>query len=102
LNSTVLDLQCRISRKDNEFRDDLQGVSINAVCNLDIFGIPRRRTSKNKGKYRYGNILLDLCKGNNFIMNGRLGKDQMGNVSCRNASVVDYCLSNVHFFRETC
>ena len=30
------------------------------------------------------------------MMNGRLGKDQMGNLTCRNASVVDYCLSNVN------
>jgi hypothetical protein len=30
------------------------------------------------------------------MMNGHLGKDQMGNLTCRNASVVDYCLSNVN------
>jgi hypothetical protein len=36
--------------EDYEFGDDLQGISINEVCNLDIFGIPRRRTSKDKGK----------------------------------------------------
>ena len=84
--------------EDYAFGDDLQGIYINEVCNLDIFGIPRRRTSKDKGKNRYGNFLLDFCKGNNvFIMNGRLGKDQMGNLTCRNASVVDYCWSNVHF-----
>ena len=83
--------------EDYAFVDDLQGIYINEVCNLDIFGIPRRRTSKDKGKIRYGNFLLDFCKGNNvFIMNGRLGKDQMGNLTCRNASVVDYCWSNVH------
>jgi hypothetical protein len=29
-------------------------------------------------------------------MNGRLGKDQIGNLTCRNASVVDYCLRNVN------
>ena len=33
-------------------------------------------------------------------MNGRLGKDQIGNLTCRNASVVDYCLSNVHFLER--
>jgi hypothetical protein len=87
--------------EDYEFGDDLQGISINEVCNLDIFGIPRRRTSKDKGKNRYGNFLLDFCKGNNvFIMNGRLGKDQIGNLTCRNASVVDFCLSNVHFLER--
>jgi hypothetical protein len=33
-------------------------------------------------------------------MNGRLGKDQIGNLTCRNTSVVDYCLSNVHFLER--
>jgi hypothetical protein len=33
-------------------------------------------------------------------MNGRLGKDQIGNLTCRNASVVDYFLSNVHFLER--
>jgi hypothetical protein len=47
--------------EDYEFGYDLQGISINEVCNLDIFGIPRRRTSKDKGKNRYGNFLLDFC-----------------------------------------
>jgi hypothetical protein len=51
--------------EDYAFGDDLQGIYINEVCNLDIFGIPRRRTSKDKGKIRYGNFLLDFCKGNN-------------------------------------
>ena len=69
--------------EDYEFGDDLQGISINEVCNLDIFGIPRRRTSKHKGKDRYGNFLLDFCKGNNvFIMNGCLGKDQRVPIKC--------------------
>jgi hypothetical protein len=31
-----------------------------------------------------------------FLSAGRLGKDQMGNFTCRNASVVYYCLSNVN------
>jgi hypothetical protein len=28
-------------------------------------------------------------------MNGRLGKDQIGNLTCRNTSVVDYCTFSV-------
>lgn len=33
-------------------------------------------------------------------MNGLLGKDQMGNLTSRYASVVDYCLSNVNFLER--
>ncbi|CAG2205169.1 unnamed protein product [Mytilus edulis] len=80
---------------------DLEGVSINDVCNLELYNIPRDRISMDKGKTRYGNNLLDLCKCNNlFIMNGRLGNDKTGKFTCRNASVVDYCLSNVNVLEK--
>ncbi|XP_071138846.1 uncharacterized protein [Mytilus edulis] len=49
-----------------------------------------------KGKNRYGNMLLNFCKGNDVsILNGRMGRDQnKGRFTCRNASVVDYCISS--------
>ena len=33
-------------------------------------------------------------------MNGRLSNNREGNVTCRNASLVDYCLSNVNFLQN--
>jgi hypothetical protein len=49
-------------------------------------------------KNRYGTLLLDLCKGNNFfILNARLDGDKHGNYTCKNASVVDYCICNARF-----
>ena len=93
-NARTADEKDYIFLEEYEFGDDVQGISINEVWNLDIIG-------KDKGKNWYGNFLLDFCKGNNvFIMNGRLGKDQIGNLTCRNTSVVDYCLSNVHFLER--
>jgi hypothetical protein len=49
-------------------------------------------TSKNK----FGNLLLNFCKGNSmFIVNGRVGNDNnIGRFTCRNASVVDYCITS--------
>jgi hypothetical protein len=44
------------------------------------------------GKNRSGNILLELCRGNNlFIVNDRIGDDYLesGRLTCRNSSVVD-------------
>ena len=54
------------------------------------------RKSMDECKNRYGNILLDFCKGNNmFILNGRAGNDKnTGKFTCRNASVVDYCIAS--------
>jgi hypothetical protein len=51
---------------------------------------------------RYGNMLLEFCKGNSlFIVNGRVGKDKhIGRFTCRNASVVDYCISSPYFFKS--
>ncbi|CAG2223086.1 unnamed protein product [Mytilus edulis] len=59
------------------------------------------RNSMDKGKNRYGNQLLELFKCNSlFIMNGRLATDIAGKFTCRNASVVDYCLCNVNFIKN--
>jgi hypothetical protein len=51
---------------------------------------------------RYGNMLLEFCKGNSlFIVNGRVGKDKnIGKLTCRNASVVDYCISSPYLLKS--
>jgi hypothetical protein len=49
-----------------------------------------------KSKNKFGNLLLNFCKGNSmFIVNGRVGNDKnIGRFRCRNASVVDYCITS--------
>ena len=57
------------------------------------------------GKNRSGNILLELCRGNNlFIVNGRIGDDYLesGRLTCRNSSVVDYYICSPCFFEYVC
>ena len=52
-----------------------------------------------KVKSRSG--LLDICKTNNlFIVNGRIGDDKTksGKLTCKNSSVVDYCICTCSFF----
>ncbi|CAG2190917.1 unnamed protein product [Mytilus edulis] len=78
---------------ENEICTYDEGVTVNMVCELDEKNLPRKRNNEDKCKNRFGNQLLDFCKGNNlFIMNGRTTKDRDGNLTCRNASVVDYCI----------
>jgi hypothetical protein len=50
---------------------------------------------KDSVKNHYGSRLLDLCKGNDlFIINGRIGNDKdIGKLTCKNSSVVDYVIS---------
>jgi hypothetical protein len=54
------------------------------------------RISMDKSKIKLGNLLLHFCKGNSiFIVNGRVGNDKnIGRFTCRNASVVDYCITS--------
>jgi hypothetical protein len=49
-----------------------------------------------KSKNKLGNLLLNFCNGNSkLIVNGRVGNDNnIGRFTCRNASVVDYCITS--------
>ncbi|VDI28266.1 Hypothetical predicted protein [Mytilus galloprovincialis] len=77
---------------DNNLSDFIEN-PVNALKDLSF---PIKRVNMDKGKNRYGNMLLNFCKGNGvFILNGRMGRDQnIGRFTCRNASVVDYCISS--------
>jgi hypothetical protein len=55
---------------------------------------PLNRSNVDKGKKPYCNLLLNLCRGNDlFIVNGRIDDNKEVNLTCRNASVVDYTVS---------
>ncbi len=63
----------------SEFIEDFTG-------RLDALNFAIERTSMDKTKNRYGNNCL-------FILNGRVGNDKnVGKLTCRNASVVHYCI----------
>ena len=63
---------------------------------LNDLKMPLSRISINKSKNTFGNLLLNFCKGNSmFIVNGRVGNNKnIGRFTCRNASVVDYCITS--------
>ncbi|CAG2251504.1 unnamed protein product [Mytilus edulis] len=80
---------------------DIENIQINAVCNLDQYDFSRKRNSRDKNKNRFGNQLIEFCKGNNFfIMNGRTLGDIDGKFTCRNSSVVDYCLCSAELIKH--
>ncbi|VDI16374.1 Hypothetical predicted protein [Mytilus galloprovincialis] len=61
----------------------LENIQINAVGNFDQYDFSRKRNSRDKNKNRFGNQLLEFCKGNNFfIMNGRTLGDIDGKFTC--------------------
>ena len=92
-NARTAEEQDLIYIEENDFAEDFEGIVVNEVCTLDLFKIPRNRKNMDKTKNRFGNQLLDFCKSNNvFVMNGRLQNDHEGNLTCRNASLVDYVM----------
>ncbi|CAG2234765.1 unnamed protein product [Mytilus edulis] len=69
---------------------DIENIQINAVCNLDQYDFSRKRNSRDKNKNRFGNQLLEFCKGNNFfIMNGRTLGDIDGKCSFPNRDILE-------------
>ena len=89
----------------NEHELDFTQFVENDLAILDTLKIDRKRKSMDAGKNRSGNILLELCRGNNlFIVNGRIGDDypESGRLTCRNSSVVDYYICSLCFFEYFC
>ena len=74
---------------------------VNRVNILEELNIPVNRTSQDIVKNQYGNRLLELCKCNDlFIVNGRIGGDKnIGKLTCKNSSIVDYVISSVDFLK---
>lgn len=81
---------------DEEEHNDISNFVNNYTGVLNSLSLPIKRVSQDKTKNRYGNLLLNFCKGHNlFIMNGRMGNDKnVGGFTCREASVVDYFISS--------
>jgi hypothetical protein len=70
---------------------------------LQQLNLPLKRNNVDKGKKTYGNLFLNLCRGNDlFIVNGRIGDNKEGYLTCRNASIVDYTICNSEFKKTHC
>ena len=95
-NSRTASLPDYIDIPDDGTNHDLFA---NDVQLLDYFNIPKVRKSLDVHRNNYGSKLLDLCKHTNlFVANGRIGSDKsVGNFTCKNVSVIDYCIGNVNF-----
>ena len=71
----------------------------NEVDELSVLNINRQRISKDTTINNFGRLFLDFCKQLNlFILNGRIGDDKsVGETTCKNVSVIDYCVANTMF-----
>ena len=81
----------------NRHVDDYITDFVDNVTNvLNDLKMPLNRISMDKYKNKFGNLLLNFCKGNSmFIVNGRAGNDRnIDRFAYRIASVVDYCITS--------
>jgi hypothetical protein len=86
----------------NEHEEDFTEFLQNDLATLNELNIDKNRKNVDKVKSRSGNNLLDICKANNlFIVNGRIGDDktESGKLTCKNSSVVDYCICTCSFLQ---
>jgi hypothetical protein len=89
-----------ITLDENTHFETFDGFIENAPNVLQQLNLPLKRNNVDKGKNPYGNLLLNLCRGNDsFIVNGRIGDNKEGNLTCRNASVVDYAVAHLGHFQ---
>ena len=92
-----------ITLDENTLFETFDDFNENAPNILQQLNLPLKRNNVDKGKNPYGNLLLNLCRGNDlFIVNGRIGDNKEGNLTCRNASVVDYTICNSEFLKKHC
>jgi hypothetical protein len=62
---------------------------------INKLSLNKCRKSKDPRANNYGYKLLNLCKEQGlYILNGRAGNDLNGEFTCKNKSVVDYCISS--------
>ena len=70
------------------------------VKSLESLGVSIVRNSRDKIVNQYGKRLMIVCRHCNiFILNGRSKSDHNGECTCKQTSVVDYCITNVEFLR---
>ena len=80
--------------------NDLFDENIEILNKLNFYNVPISRVNTDDIVNTYGRHLLELCKNNNlFILNGRLGCDQVEpKTTCKDRSTVDYFLCSVDNF----
>ena len=67
---------------------------------IEKYGFSIERKSKDNIVNCYGKKLIGICKHCNImILKGRSMGDQNGEFTCKQSSVVDYCISNTEFLR---
>ena len=82
-----------------DINDRFYEIFENSHFNIDLENFHRNNMDAMVNPY--GKLLLDMCKTNNlFIMNGRIGDDIEGHLTCKQSSVVDYFICDFHFIEN--
>lgn len=58
------------------------------------------RNNEDKHQNAYGKMLLEMCKANKMlIVNGRIGDNLSGKLTCKGSSTVDYFLCDYSTYK---
>lgn len=84
---------------DDFFTENILDINeFNEAIVLKEMGLNMKRNNPDIVVNSYGRKYIEFCRNNNvFIFNGRVGKDSVGNPTCKNSSVVDYICSTGKF-----
>ena len=71
---------------------------------MKMYNIQQDRRSQDVGKNNFGHALIDFCISQRLlIVNGRVGGDaELGKLTCKNASLVDYVIASPCVFPCIC
>lgn len=88
---------CNSADNNSNFDWAVDQIDLEAI---EKYGFSIERKSKDNIVNCYGKKLIDICKHCNIIiLNGRSMGDQNGEFTCKQSSVVDYCITNTEFLR---
>ena len=71
---------------------------------MKMYKIQQDRRLQDVGKNNFGHLLIDFCISQRLlIVNGRVGRGaDLGNLTCKNASLVDYVIASPCVFPCIC
>ena len=104
MNARTASLADFINDVDNDFSidDNFENCTLNVENVALDDNIRKQRVSIDTTSNTHGFRLIQLCKVLwLYIVNGRCGEDQnIGKMTCKNASVVDYAIVSIYLFRD--
>lgn len=85
---------------ENAKNDQFEEIFDNMKDDLTFLSNKTERNNEDKYQNAYGKMLLEMCKANKMlIVNGRIGDNLSGRLTCKGSSTVDYFLCDYSTYK---